>query len=482
MTVYHNYIGGEWRPSRDGAVYETRNPANPNEVIGAFPLSTRDDVLDAIAAARQAQKGWAAMPPAQRGEILLRAGLAIEARADDLARTLTREEGKTLREAAGEVKRAADIFKFFGGEGRRLGREGLPSDRTGAFNLVRREPLGVAALITPWNFPIAIPAWKMAPALIAGNAVVLKPASLTPLIAIEIVRALIDAGLPAGVVNLVTGSGAVIGDELTTHPGVDAISFTGSYAVGHQLYQKAAARMARVQTEMGGKNPLVVLADADLDLAVQLAVVGGYGLTGQACTATSRVIVEAPLVEAFTARLRARAESLRLGDGLDPATEMGPTVSRSQLETDLEYIAIGQREGARLVTGGDVVEGLGGHFIRPALFVDVRPEMRIAQEEIFGPVIAIMAARDFDEALALANQVQYGLVASICTNNLKRAFQFAEQIEAGVVKINQPTTGLELHLPFGGFKHSSSGTFKEQGRTALDFYTRLKTIYVSYAP
>lgn len=482
MTVYHNYIGGEWRPSRDGAVYETRNPANPDEVIGTFPLSTRDDVLDAIAAARQAQKGWAAMPPAQRGEILLRAGLAIEARADELARTLTREEGKTLREAAGEVKRAADIFKFFGGEGRRLSGEVLPSDRTGAFDLVRREPLGVAALITPWNFPIAIPAWKMAPALIAGNAVVLKPASLTPLIAIEVVRALIDAGLPPGVVNLVTGSGAVIGDELATNPGVDAISFTGSYAVGHQLYQKAAARMARVQTEMGGKNPLVVLADADLDLAVQLAVVGGYGVTGQACTATSRVIVEAPLVEAFTARLRARAESLRLGDGLDPATEMGPAASRSQLETDLEYIAIGQREGARLVTGGDVVEGLGGYFIRPALFIDVRPEMRIAQEEIFGPVIAVMAARDFDEALALANRVQYGLVASICTNNLKRAFQFAEQVEAGVVKINQPTTGLELHVPFGGFKHSSSGTFKEQGRTALDFYTRLKTIYVSYAP
>jgi aldehyde dehydrogenase (NAD+) len=482
MTPYHNYIAGEWRAAHDGATYETRNPANPDDVIGAFPLSTRTDVSDAIAGACHAQRAWAATPPAQRGDILLRAGLALEARANDLACILTREEGKTLREATGEVRRAADIFKFFGGEGRRLEGEMLPSDRPGAFNLVRREPVGVVGLITPWNFPIAIPAWKMAPAIIAGNAVILKPASLTPLIALEMVRALAEAGAPAGVVNCVTGSGRVVGDELVTNAAVDAISFTGSYAVGYQLYQKGASRMARMQTEMGGKNPLIVLADADLDLAVQLAVMGGYGVTGQACTASSRVIVEEAVVAAFTAKLQARAEGLRVGDGLDANSEMGPAVSADQLQIDLSYIAIGKQEGARLVAGGGVIEGKRGHFIQPTLFADVRPQMRIAQEEIFGPIIGVIAVRDFDEALAVANGVQYGLVASICTNNLKRAFQFAEQIEAGVVKINQPTTGLELHLPFGGFKHSSAGGFKEQGRLALDFYTRVKTVYASYAP
>ncbi len=482
MTAYLNYIGGEWRPSRDGATFEDRNPANPDEVIGTFPLSTREDVVDALQAAKEAQPAWASMPPPQRGQILLQAGLIIESRLEEMARVLTREEGKTLREATGEVRRAAEIFKYFAGEGRRLGGEMLPSDRPGSFDLVKREPIGVAAIITPWNFPVAIPAWKMAPALIAGNAVVFKPASLSPLIGLELVRALIDAGVPAGVVNLVTGSGSVVGDELVTNELVDAISFTGSYAVGYDLYQRAAKRMVRVQLEMGGKNPLVVLADADLDLAVQLAVIGGYGVTGQACTATSRVIVEEPIAEAFTQKLKERAESLKVGDGLDPETEMGPAVSEDQLETDLRYIEIGKQEGAQLIAGGDVIEGRKGYFIRPTLFTGVRPEMRIAQEEIFGPVIGVMVARDFDEAIAMANQVEYGLSASICTNDLRRAFQFAEQIEAGVVKINQPTTGLDLHVPFGGFKHSSSGTFKEQGRAALDFYTRVKTIYVGYAP
>ncbi len=482
MAVYLNYIGGEWRPSRDGATFEDRNPANPEEVVGSFPLSTREDVVDALRAAKEAQPGWAATLPAQRGEILLRAGRIIESRLEELARILTREEGKTLREATGEVKRAADIFKFFAGEGRRLAGEVFPSDRAGSFTMTRREPLGVVALITPWNFPVAIPAWKMAPALIAGNAVVFKPASLSPLIGLEIVRALEEAGLPGGVVNLVTGSGGVVGDELVTNEMVDAISFTGSYEVGYDIYQRAAPRMVRVQLEMGGKNPLIVLADADLDLAVQLAVIGGYGVTGQACTATSRVIVEEPIAEEFTRRLKERAESLKVGDGLDPDTGMGPAVSEDQLKTDLEYIEIGKREGARLIAGGGAIEGKKGYFVQPTLFADVRPDMRIAQEEIFGPVIGIMTARDFDEAMAIANQVQYGLVASICTNDMKRAFQFAERIEAGVVKINQPTTGLELHVPFGGFKHSSSGTFKEQGRIALDFYTRLKTVYVSYAP
>ncbi len=482
MAVYLNYIGGEWRPSRDGATFEDRNPANPEEVVGSFPLSTREDVVDALRAEKEAQPGWAATLPAQRGEILLRAGRIIESRLEELARILTREEGKTLREATGEVKRAADIFKFFAGEGRRLAGEVFPSDRPGSFTMTRREPLGVVALITPWNFPVAIPAWKMAPALIAGNAVVFKPASLSPLIGLEIVRALEEAGLPGGVVNLVTGSGGVVGDELVTNEMVDAISFTGSYEVGYDIYQRAAPRMVRVQLEMGGKNPLIVLADADLDLAVQLAVVGGYGVTGQACTATSRVIVEEPIVEEFTRRLKERAESLKVGDGLDPDTEMGPAVSEDQLKTDLEYIEIGKQEGARLIAGGGAIEGKKGYFVQPTLFADVRPDMRIAQEEIFGPVIGIMTAKDFDEAMAIANQVQYGLVASICTNDMKRAFQFAERIEAGVVKINQPTTGLELHVPFGGFKHSSSGTFKEQGRIALDFYTRLKTVYVSYAP
>ncbi|MCD6290764.1 MAG: aldehyde dehydrogenase family protein [Anaerolineae bacterium] len=482
MKAYLNYIGGEWRPSRGGATFEDRNPADWDDVIGTFPLSTRQDAVEALSAARAAQPGWAAMSPVQRGEILLRAGLIMESRLDDLARTLTREEGKTLREATGEVRRAVEIFKFFAGEGRRLTGAVFPSDRPGSFDMTRREPLGVVTIITPWNFPVAIPAWKMAPALVAGNAVVFKPASLSPLIGLEIVRALEEAGLPDGVVNLVTGSGGVVGDELTGNEMVDAISFTGSYEVGYGIYQRAAPRMVRIQTEMGGKNPLVVLADADLDLAVQLAVIGGYGGTGQSCTATSRIIVEEPILEAFTQRLKERAESLRVGNGLDPDVEMGPAVSEEQLRIDLDYIEIGKREGARLIAGGDVIEGMNGYFIRPTLFADVRPDMRIAQEEIFGPVIGIIPVRDFGEAVAVANQVQYGLSASICTNDMRRAFQFAEQVEAGVVKINQPTTGLDLHVPFGGFKRSSSGTFKEQGRIALDFYTRLKTVYVGYAP
>jgi aldehyde dehydrogenase (NAD+) len=347
-----------------------------------------------------------------------------------------------------------------------------------------RQPLGVAGLITPWNFPIAIPAWKMAPALVAGNAVVIKPASPAPAMTLELARALQEAGLPKGVLNVVLGEGRATASELAAHPAVAALSFTGSYAVGHQLYQTLAQRMARAQMEMGGKNPTLVLADADLDLAATLVAKAGFGLTGQACTATSRAIVERPVLGPFLEKLAAKARALKVGNGLAPGVDMGPCVSRQQLESNLEYVRLAQAEGARLVCGGRRMdEGAHAHgfFMEPTVLAEVAPAMRIATEEVFGPVVAVLAVDNFDEALAVANQVEMGLSASVVTRDLKRAMLYAERIEAGVVKINQVSTGLALQAPFGGIKKSSTDSFKEQGAGALEFYSRLKTVYLDYS-
>lgn len=479
MQTFKNLIGGEWVDAANGATFENRNPAKLDDVIGAFPSATADDVNQAVAAAKAALPAWANMPAPARGAILDKASQIIDARQKELAEILSREEGKTRAEATGEVLRARDIFKYYAGEGWRAGGDVIPSNTGGELLYTRREPLGVVALVTPWNFPIAIPAWKMAPALIYGNTVVFKPASFTPESAYRLVEVLVEAGLPKGVVNLITGSGRLVGDVLVGNKDLNGISFTGSYSVGMKIYEKAMPNLTRVQLEMGGKNPMIVLNDADIDKAVQLAAMSGFGLTGQACTATSRVIVEEGIADAFAAALTAKARSIVVGNGLETGVTMGPAVSEDQLKTDLDYIKIGKDEGAKLLTGGDRAKD-GGYYVQPTVFSDVDINMRIAQEEIFGPVISVIRAKNVDDAIEKANNIQFGLSAAIVTNDLQKAFTFANRIEAGVVKINEPTTGLALQAPFGGFKNSSANTFKEQGPAAIEFYTRTKTIYVGH--
>ncbi len=484
MRVYQNLIGEKWLPAQSGQATKTFNPADTREAVAEYPVSGRADAAAAIESARGAWAGWAAMTPVARGRILSKASQVLEPRKAELAELLTREEGKTLAESAGEVQRAIDIFRFFGGLSYTLGGQTIPHDQPQNLLYTVRQPLGVAALITPWNFPAAIPAWKLAPALLAGNAVVIKPASQTPALTIELARALLEAGLPRGVLNVVIGEGRTCGNELAENPAVAALSFTGSHPVGHGIYQRLAGRMARAQMEMGGKNPTIVLADADLDLAVTLVVKAGFGLTGQACTATSRVIVERKVVKEFNARLVAKAGALKVGNGLAPGTEMGPAVSRQQLEANLGYVDIALKEGATLLFGGQRLGGgeyEHGHFMQPTVLGHVKPGMRIACEEVFGPVVAVLAVEDFDEALRVANGVDVGLSASIVTRDLRKAMLYAERIEAGVVKINQISTGLALQAPFGGVKKSSTDSFKEQGAGALDFYTRIKTVYLDYS-
>jgi 2,5-dioxopentanoate dehydrogenase len=487
MQTYKNLIDGRWADSSNGATFENRNPANTAEVLGNFPAATREDTRRAIAAARAALPKWAGMPAPARGAILDKASQIIAGRMDEMAAALTREEGKTLAEAKGEAIRARDLFRYFGGEGWRSKGDLLPGTVNDELIFTRREPLGVIGMITPWNFPLAIPAWKIAPALAYGNTIVFKPATFAPHTSLLLVEALMEAGLPPGVLNYVTGSGREVGDEIVCSPQVHGISFTGSYAVGTRIYAQAIKNLTRVQLEMGGKNPTVVLNDAKLDVAVDIAVRGGFGLTGQACTATSRVIVEEGIADDFVNALAEAARKLKVGDGLDGSTQMGPAVSQDQLETDLSYVKIGQQEGAKLVTGGDVArpavssgERSGGFFVQPTVFDQVDPQMRIAQEEIFGPVIAVIRAKNVDDAIEKANGIGFGLSAGIVTNNMHAALTFAERIDAGVVKINEPTTGLAPHVPFGGFKHSSANTFKEQGNAAIDFYTRIKTVYLKH--
>jgi len=479
MQNFKNLINGEWVPSSDGKTFENRNPAKLDDVLGTFPLATAGDVQAAIDAANAALPAWADMPGPARGAILDKASQILDARLGEIATVLTREEGKTLTEAKGEVMRARDIFRYYSGEGWRAGGAVIPSNTGGELLYTRREPLGVVALVTPWNFPIAIPAWKMAPALAYGNTVVFKPASFTPQTAMLLVEVLVEAGLPKGVVNFVTGSGRTVGDTLVGSPKVHGVSFTGSVSVGMGIYEKAMKNLTRVQLEMGGKNPTIVLKDANIDTAVKMTVAGGFGLTGQACTATSRVIVEEAIADDYAKAMTLAARNLKVGNGLDTGVQMGPAVSEDQLKTDLDYIGVGQQEGAKLLIGGSSASD-GGYYVQPTVFDHVEPQMRIAQEEIFGPVIGIIRAKDFDDALAKANGIGFGLSAAVITNDLQKAFQFANRIDAGVVKINEPTTGLALQAPFGGFKHSSANTFKEQGQAAIEFYTRTKTIYVGH--
>ena len=472
-------IDGQWVEASDRASWRNRNPADLDEQNAAFPLATVEDAGRAVAAARQAQASWSRLPSPARGEILDKASRMIEARSEELAALITREEGKTLAESRAEVARAGDIFRYFAGEGWRNGGSVYPPSVKDEVLYSRREPLGVITVITPWNFPIAIPAWKIAPALVYGNTVVFKPAKYSSLVGLALAGTLVDAGIPAGVLNCITGEGGKLSSALVESPSVNGISFTGSYPVGTQIYSKAIKNLTRVQLEMGGKNPLVIMDDADLDLAVELVVRSGFGLTGQACTAASRVIVQGGIAGQFSEALQEAACSLRVGNGLESTTQMGPAVNQDQMETDLKYTKIGQEEGAKLLVGGLKAQN-GGYFIQPAVFDRVDVSMRIAQEEIFGPVISMIHATDLEDAIAKANAIFFGLSAGIVTRNLHNAFTFAERVEAGVVKINEATTGLALQVPFGGFKNSSANTFKEQGPAAVEFYTRTKTVYLGH--
>ena len=484
MRTYQNFIGGAWTPAASGRTTQTRNPADTREIVAEYPASDAADALAAVAAAQKAAPGWAEATAVARGRILSKASQLFEPRKAELAELLTREEGKTLAEATGEVQRAIDIFRFYGGLSYTLGGRTIPHDLPGNLLYTVRRPLGVVGLITPWNFPIAIPAWKLAPALVAGNAVVLKPAGLTPALALELARTLADAGLPAGVLNVVCGEGRAVGGTISSHPAIAALSFTGSYGVGHAIYQQLAQRMARGQMEMGGKNPTIVLADADLDLAVTLVIRAGFGLTGQACTATSRVIVDKTVVAAFTEKLVAKTRALKVGHGLTAGVDMGPAVSESQLLGNLKWVESAVAGGAKLLCGGHRLTSgdlAHGWFMEPTVLGDVTPSMPIACEEVFGPVVAIIAAENYDDALKIANDVDVGLSASLVTRDFKSALRYAEKIEAGVVKVNQISTGLALQAPFGGVKQSSTDSFKEQGVEALDFYTRTKTVYLDYS-
>jgi len=484
MKTYRQFIGGEWVSAASGERLVTFNPADRREPVAEYSKGGRREAGEAVAAARAAWPSWAGQTAVARGRILSKASVLLETKRNALAELLTREEGKTLAEAQGEVQRAIDIFRFFGGLSYTLGGQTIPHDLPGNLLFTRREPLGVVALITPWNFPVAIPAWKLAPALVCGNAVVIKPASQAPALTLELAAALAEAGLPKGVLNVVVGDGRTVGDELASNPAVVALSFTGSHAVGHGIYQQLARRMARAQMEMGGKNPTIVLADADLDLAASLVVKAGFGLTGQACTATSRVIVERSAYGAFMERLLAQTKAVRVGNGLTPGVLMGPAVSQAQLESNLRYVETALAEGATLAYGGRrLTEGELAHgwFMEPTVLDRVKPGSRIACEEVFGPVVAVITVEDFAEAIRVANGVEMGLSASLVTRDLKKAMAYVEQIEAGVVKINQISTGLALQAPFGGVKKSSTDSFKEQGAGAVEFYSKLKTVYLDYS-
>jgi aldehyde dehydrogenase (NAD+) len=482
MTTFNNYINGEWAASRSGKTFPNVNPANTDEVVGLFQASNADDVNEACAAAAAAQKAWAELPATRRGEYLFKAAELLESRLPQLGEEMTREEGKTLPEALGEVKRAINIFRYFGGEGSRQFTYQVPSERENVVCYTIRKPLGTVALITPWNFPSAIPAWKLAPALVAGNTVVLKPASLAPLSSYRLVEALHEAGIPRGVLNYVTGSGGAVGDPLTSHQAIRAISFTGSTSVGNALYTKVSERKIRIQLEMGGKNPTIVLDDADLDYAADTLINGAFFSTGQKCTACSRAVIERAIYEPLVEKLIEKTRKLKVGNGLEQGVQIGPAVDADQLKTDLEYIEIAQKEGAKLLCGGNRLSGAGydkGYFIEPTIFSGVSSEMRIAQEEVFGPVLALMVAEDFDDAVRLANDVKFGLSASIISKDLTRVHQFINRIEAGLITVNLPTAGVEYQLPFGGTKESSYG-MREQGPQALDFYTETRTVYLKY--
>ena len=483
VTRYNNHIGGKWVESSTGRTYTITNPASNESVLAEFQTSGVDDALKAVDAAHEALAGWANTPAPVRAGILFRAIEILRQRGDDIARTITLEEGKPLSDAQGEVKRSLNIMEYAAGEGRRMFGYTTPSELPDTVAYTTRRPLGVVAIITPWNFPLAIPAWKIAPALICGNTIVFKPASATPWSAIKLMEVFEEAGLPAGVLNVVTGPGGSVGNALVESPLVKGISFTGSTEIGTGIYSHGASLLKKVQCEMGGKNAVILLADADIDKALGGIIQGAFGSTGQRCTATSRVIVEEAIYDEFMEQLIDRTRKLKIGDGLDPEVDVSPLASKAQFDTVMEYIGIGTEEGAELVQGGHAVTGgifNQGYYVEPTIFADVQTDMRIAQEEIFGPVLTILKAEDLEDAIQIANSVKFGLSSSVYTKDLTQAFEYINTVESGMVHVNAPTLGGEVHLPFGGLGASGVG-HREQGIEAMNFFTEVITVYIDHA-
>ncbi len=481
--TYKNYIDGEWVASAGGEAFENLNPANRDELIGLFQKSGPQDVNAAVAAAKRAYKAWKNTPPPKRGEILYRAATLLQERKEDLAEAMTREMGKVLEETRGDVQEAIDMTFYMAGEGRRLFGQTTTSELPNKFCMTVRSPLGVCGLITPWNFPMAIPSWKIMPALICGNTAVLKPATDTPLSAHNLVQILEAAGLPRGVVNLVTGSGSEAGAPLLQHSDVRAVSFTGSTEIGRAVSQACAPGFKHCCLEMGGKNVIMVLDDANLELAVEGALWGGFGTTGQRCTAASRVVVQKGVYNRFLERFVERARTLKVGNGLDPAVQVGPLINEAQRRTVESYVEIGKNEGAPLLCGGRCLAGGEydkGWFYAPTIFGDCDAAMRIAQEEIFGPVVSVIPCNDLDHAMEIGNGIAYGLSSSLYTRNVNNAFTAMREMETGIVYVNAPTIGAETHLPFGGTKQTGNG-HREAATAALDFYSEWKSIYVDYS-
>jgi alpha-ketoglutaric semialdehyde dehydrogenase len=481
--LFKNHIEGKWLTAATGKTFENRNPANRDELIGLFPASSAEDVDAAVQAAKKAFSSWRLVPAPKRGELLYRVGELLRKHKEEIACGMTREMGKILKETRGDVQEGIDTAFYVAGEGRRLFGETTPAELPDKFAMSVRMPIGVCALITPWNFPMAIPTWKMFPALLCGNTVVLKPAEDTPLTATRLVEILTEAGIPPGVVNLVHGRGEEVGAALVRHPDVQLVSFTGSSAVGRQIAAVCGQNLKRVSLELGGKNAQVVMEDADVDLAVEGALWGAFGTTGQRCTATSRLIVHRDVAKTITDALMARAQAIKIGDGLDESVEMGPLINQPAREKVLRYIDIGKREGARLLIGGAVHDAdacANGYFFQPTIFDRVKPVMRIAQEEIFGPVLSIIEIANFEEAVEVLNGTAYGLSSSIYTRDVTRAFRSMRDIEAGITYVNGPTIGAEVHLPFGGVKNTGNG-HREAGTTVYDIFTEWKSIYIDYS-
>jgi alpha-ketoglutaric semialdehyde dehydrogenase len=480
---YQNLINGEWVNPKSGDFAADRNPADTDDVVGEFPESSNADVSAAVQSAKDAYQSWRLVPAPKRAEILVRAGEILTREKDRLAREMTREMGKILKEAGGDVQEAIDMSYYIAGEGRRLHGHTTPSELPDKYMMSVRVPLGVAAMITPWNFPMAIPSWKIAPALVTGNTVVLKPAPDTPLSAYNFVQALESAGLPKGVVNIVFGGGPNVGAPLVSHADVSIVSFTGSTQTGKAINEMTASTFKRISLEMGGKNAIIVMDDADLNLALEGALWGGFGTSGQRCTAASRLILHEKIHGEFLERFVTRVKSLKVGNGLDPSTEMGPLISEIQRNRVESYVQIGKQEGARLLCGGHSLTGAPydrGYFFPPTIFAEVERNMRIAREEIFGPVVSVLRCRDLDEAIELCNDTIYGLSSSIYTRNVNHAFRAMRDINTGITYINSPTIGAEVHLPFGGTKQTGNG-HREGGPTVIDLYTEWKTLYVDFS-
>jgi aldehyde dehydrogenase (NAD+) len=483
VAEYLNFIGGKWVKSQSGKTFENRNPADTSDLVGTFQLSSQDDVDAAVKAAQAAYPAWRDTPAPERADYMYRVANKLRERKEELAKLMTREMGKVIAETRGDVQEGIDTADFAAGEGRRMHGATVPSELRNKACYVIHRPMGVWGLITPWNFPMAIPTWKTFPAITTGNTIVIKPATYTPACTAKLMEILDEAGVPKGVINYVTGSGRVVGERLINHPDINGISFTGSSDVGKRIAEVTGKTLKRCSLELGGKNGQIVMDDASIELALDGALWGAFGTTGQRCTATSRIIVQEGVHDEFVAELCKRAKALKVGNGLDESVQMGPLVSEAQLKTVESYVQIGIDEGAALVVGGHRLTGGdfdNGYFHEPTIFDQVKPDMRIAQEEIFGPVLSVITVKDLDEAIEVLNGTRYGLSSSIYTQDVNSAMRAIERIEAGITYVNGPTIGAECHMPFGGVKETGNG-HREGGWTAYEIFTEMKTVYIDYS-